>query len=87
MDIKTRVVRWEETVDGKPQSVVEFADGSDRRFLVRMMDKEGLKWAAINLSIEIFGVGQIFAEGQSETDCWRKAEVVINRYGRIPERS
>ena len=79
MYIHPEQVRWDETHCGTPQCIYSLPGPGNQRFVVRRMDEEGLKWDAINLTVRGIGCGQIFAHGQSDTDCLRKATKFLNR--------
>ena len=65
---------WSETYDGCPQCLYE--NDRNHRFIVRMESE--FKWIAISLCLPHFMPGQIIAEGQSDIDCFNKAEDLIN---------
>ena len=66
--------KWGETHDGTVQCLYKI-EGTNNRFLIRQ--EREFSWMAINLTCGKLGVGQIFANGQSDIDCLKKAEKVL----------
>ena len=81
--VNVSIVGWSETQDNYPQCkykawVFNGPDLGD--FLVRLMDDMGYKWSAINLNMPKLGAGQIFASGQSDTDCLHNAVEQLEKF-------